>query len=78
MMHVGFAPDGSVVQFKNSACYFMKVCDSNGAGGVVEITTGWFIPTNKIWEEIGCEPYVGVVADSLSVFYERFFAEKFY
>lgn len=78
MMHVGFAPDGSVVQFKNSALYFLKVCDSCGSGGVVEIGTGWFIPTGKIWEELGCEPYVGVIADSLDNFYRRIYMEEFY
>lgn len=78
MMHVGFAPDGSVVQFKNSASYFLKVCDSCGSGGVVKMDSGKFIPTGKIWEELGCEPYVGVIADSLDNFYRRIYMEEFY
>lgn len=78
MVHVGAAPDGSVVQFKNSALYFLKTSDSYGSGGVVEIGTGWFIPVGKIWSDLGCEPYVGVIADSLDVFYRRIYAEEFY
>lgn len=78
MIHIDFAPNGSVVQFKNSALYFLKVCDSYGSGGVVEIESGKFILTGKIWEELGCVPYVGVIADSLDVFYHRIYAEEFY
>lgn len=78
MMHIKSAPNGSVVRFKNSALYFLKVSDVDNTDGVVEIGTGWFIPTGKIWEDIGCEPYVGVIADSLDVFYRRIYAEELY
>lgn len=78
MIHIGFVPDGSVVQFKNSASYFLKVCDSCGSGGVVKMDSGKFIPARKIWEELGCELYVNVIADSLDNFYRRIYMEEFY
>ena len=78
MIHIKFAPDGSVVQFKNSALYFLKVSDSCGSGGVVEIGNGWFIPTEKILKELGCEPYVNIIADSLNLLYYRIYAEELY
>lgn len=41
VIHVGSAPDGSIVTFPSSAYYFMKICNPyTGVGGVVELFHG--------------------------------------
>jgi hypothetical protein len=42
-MHIGFIRDGAIVHFTNCAGDFMKVCDRNGHGGVVDLSSGQYI-----------------------------------
>lgn len=34
-IHVGFVKEGTILHFPNSVYDYMKVCDRNGVGGVV-------------------------------------------
>lgn len=36
-IHVGFVKEGTIFHFPNSVYDYMKVCDRNGVGGVVNI-----------------------------------------
>lgn len=41
LIHVNDAPDGAILEFPHSACYFMKVSNPvTGAGAVVELLCG--------------------------------------
>ena len=69
--HVGSVQDGSIIYFRNSACYYMKVCNLyDGTGGVVNLSHGSFIPTKLLGhydlDATACE----VVARDVSELYE--------
>lgn len=51
LVHLGTVSDGSIVEFPHSACYYMKVCDRWGGGGVVEIFTGKYIHASELETE---------------------------
>lgn len=68
MEHYGFARDGAIIQFSNSARFFMKVCQrSCGLSGIVDITNGEYIPSYEL-EKYALGPYVRVIANSLEEF----------
>ena len=71
MEHYGFAPDGAIIQFPNSARYFMKVTRHyDGTGGVVDIHKGEYIPNCDLAKyELG--PRAIVIANSLEEFVTR-------
>lgn len=68
MEHYGFAPDGAIIQFPNSARYFMKVTRRyDGTGGVVDINKGEYIPNYDLAKyELG--PQATIIANSLDEF----------
>lgn len=69
---LGMVQDGSIIRFVGMAHqYFMKVCDRNGIGGVVNLRTGLYTPISKIGTDWGEKVFV--VAESVS----EFFLEKF-
>ena len=41
--HVASVRDGAVIRFRSSAYNWIKCCDSNGQGGVVNLHTGLYI-----------------------------------
>ena len=46
-IHVGFIKEGTILHFPNSAYDYMKVCGRDGVGGVVNLSTGLYIPTSE-------------------------------
>ena len=56
-IHIGFIKEGSILHFPNSAYDYMKVCDRNGVGGVVNLSTGLYISTSELEEE-GLSPMI--------------------
>lgn len=51
LVHIASVTDGAIVSFPHSAYAYMKVCDSNGIGGVVRLSTGSYIPTRELEAE---------------------------
>lgn len=68
LVHIGGVKDGSLVCFPHSNVVFMKVCDSSGMGGVVDLMAGEYIPTNKLCER-GLNLRCWVVADDIDAWY---------
>ena len=50
-IHIGFIKEGTILHFPNSVCDYMKVCDRNGDGGVVNLSTGLYISTSDLEKE---------------------------
>lgn len=50
-IHVGFIKEGTILHFPNSVYDYMKVCDRNGVGGVVNLSTGLYISTSDLEKE---------------------------
>ena len=55
-MYIGTIKDGAVVNFENSANDYMKVCDRNGIGGVVNIATGEYIAIKDLEQYYEIDP----------------------
>lgn len=55
-MHIGFVRDGAIVHFTHSARDFMKVCDRNGHGGVVDLFSGEYIAVEDLMKYNGIDP----------------------
>lgn len=49
--HIGFIKEGTILHFPNSIYDYMKVCDRNGVGGVVNLSTGLYISTSDLEKE---------------------------
>lgn len=49
--HIGFIKEGTILHFPNSVYDYMKVCDRNGIGGIVNLSTGLYISTSDLEEE---------------------------
>lgn len=62
-IHIGFVKDGTIFHFSNSVYDYMKVCDRNGIGGVVNLSTGLYIPTSEL-EEKGLSPMIDCPAEN--------------
>lgn len=56
-IHIGFVKEGTIFHFPNSAYDYMKVCDRNGIGGVVNLSTGLYISTSDLEKE-GLSPMI--------------------
>lgn len=67
LTHYAGVRDGAIVEFPNSAYYYMKVCTCRGEGGVVNLHTGELL--TKVDLEAN---YLGVnchvVADNIEEF----------
>lgn len=50
-IHIGSVKEGTIFHFTNSVYYYMKVCDRNGVGGVVNLSTGLYISTPDLEKE---------------------------
>lgn len=46
--HIGFIKEGTILHFPNSVYDYMKVCDRNGIGGIVNLSTGLYISQLQI------------------------------
>lgn len=49
--HIGFVKEGTIFHFPNSVYDYMKVCDRNGIGGVVNLSTGLYISVSDLEKE---------------------------
>ena len=56
MTHIAFIHDGALCTFKGSNKTWMKVCDDNGVGGVVDIYTGKYVATSNLQKYYGLNP----------------------
>lgn len=56
-IHIGSIKDGIIFHFPNSVYDYMKVCDRNGIGGVVNLSTGLYILTSD-FEKEGFSPMI--------------------
>lgn len=56
-IHIGFVKEGTIFHFPNSAYDYMKVCNRNGIGGVVNLSTGLYISTSELEGE-GLSPMI--------------------
>ena len=56
-IHIGSIKDSTIFHFPNSVYDYMKVCGRNGIGGVVNLSTGLYIPTSELEEE-GLSPMI--------------------
>ena len=65
-IHIGFIKEGTVLHFPNSVYDYMKVCDRNGAGGVVNLSTGLYISTSNLEKE-GLSPMIDYQQKILSI-----------
>ena len=71
IIHVGAAPDGAILEFPFSACYFMKVCNPySGVGGVVELLRGAYF-TYADLEKRGVGQYCKIVYKNLDALYRE-------
>ena len=50
-IHIGFIKEGTIFHFPNSVYDYMKVCDRNGVGGVVNLSTDLYISTSNLEKE---------------------------
>ena len=50
-IHIGFIKEGTILHFPNSVYDYMKVCDRNGVGGIVNLSTGLYISTSDLEKE---------------------------
>ena len=55
-MHISNIRDGAVVNFKHSGSDYLKVCDRNGIGGVVNLATGLYIAVKDLEKYYGLDP----------------------
>lgn len=56
-IHIGSIKDGTIFHFPNSVYDYMKVCDRNGVGGVVKLSTGLYISISNLEKE-GLSPMI--------------------
>ena len=50
-IHIGSIKEGTIFHFPNSEYDYMKVCDRNGIGGVVNLSTGLYNSTSNLEKE---------------------------
>ena len=50
-IHIGFIKEGTIFYFPYSEYNYMEVCDRNGIGGVVNLSTGLYISTSDFEKE---------------------------
>ena len=62
-IHIGFIKESTILHFPNSAYDYMKVCSRTGIGGVVNLSTGLYIPTSELEEE-GFSPMIDYPVDN--------------
>lgn len=65
-IHIGFVKEGTIFHFPNSAYDYMKVCDRNGIGGVVNLSTGLYISTSDLEKEGLCPMITYTLEESYS------------
>ena len=69
IIHVSAALDGEILEFPNSACYFMKVSNPyTGVGGVIELVEGAYY-TYADLEKRGGGQYCKVIYKNLDALY---------
>lgn len=67
LTHYAGVRDGAIVEFPNSAYYFMKVCTRRGEGGVVNLYTGELLTKLDLeMDSLGVNCHV--VADNIEEF----------
>lgn len=68
-IHIGFIKEGTILHFPNSVYDYMKVCDRNGIGGVVNLSTGLYISTSDLEKE-GLSPMIDYQQKILSIIFD--------
>lgn len=63
-IHIGSIKEGTIFYFPNSAYDYMKVCDRNGIGGVVNLSTGLYISTSDLEKE-GLSPIIDCTTEEI-------------
>ena len=48
LIHIGFVPDGAVIEFPHSAYIYMKVCSADGMGAVVRLFGGLYLTMSDL------------------------------
>jgi hypothetical protein len=70
IIHIGSAPDGSIVMFPFSAYFFMKICNPyTGIGGVVELFHGTHLTYDDL-DKRGLGVYCKVMYHDIVDFFE--------
>ena len=71
-MYLCDVPAGSIVCFKGSANYWMKVKDLNGIWGVTNLYSGIILSANDLRKKYGIDPDTCyVVAETVSDLYRE-------
>ena len=71
-MYLCDVPAGSIVCFKGSANYWMKVKELNGVWGVVNLYSGIILSPNILRKEYGIDPDTCyIVAENVSDLYRE-------
>ena len=68
MEHISSVKDGAIVMFKGSTEFWMKVCDSNGHGGVVKLSSGLYVSISDLWK-YGLNKQAEIIASNLNELY---------
>ena len=63
-IHIGVVKEGTIFYFPNSGYEYMKVCDRNGIGGVVNLSTGLYISTSDLEKE-GLSPIIDCTREEI-------------
>lgn len=75
LVHYASIQDGAIIEFPTSAYYYMKVCDRDGKGGVVRLSTGEFLDRHQL-EIDGLGVNCKVVASDIEKFFEDYEDEE--
>lgn len=70
LIHIGFVPDGAVIEFPHSAYIYMKVCSVDGIGAVVRLSGGLYLTMNDL-DKRDLGTFCRVVALNLDEYYRE-------
>lgn len=70
LMHLGFVPDGAIIEFPHSAYVYMKVCGVNGNGAVVRLMNGLYL-TKADLNRLDLGEFCRIVANNLDEYYRE-------
>lgn len=70
LIHIGFVPDGAVIEFPHSAYIYMKVCSVDGIGAIVRLSGGLYLTMNDLVKrDLGV--FCRVLANNLDEYYRE-------
>lgn len=62
-MNIEYIDSGLLVNFEHSASDYLKVCDRNGIGGVVNLTNGLYIAVKDLEKYYGLDPNSAAISN---------------